>query len=169
MGTATEPALRAYYEDVLTTLRRVIRELRGLRGPATRSSDVLQDLCVRVLPQLQRREPSVALVPLAATAARRLLIDAARKRQRRGERLLPPDRLDAATTALREAGGVEVAELHEYLESLEETAAQVVDLRLFAGLSRTDIARAIPAPESYVRAILARARADLLALARPQS
>lgn len=168
MATVADSALRSYYERVLDQLRRVVQELRGLRDGSMRTSDVVQDLCLRLLPQLRRREGPAELVPLAATAARRLLIDAARKRQRRNERLLPPDVLQDASRALCDATGVGLADLHEYLESLGERAARVVDLRLFAGLSRAEIARAAGESEHFVRETLRAAALHLERLTRTE-
>lgn len=126
-----------------------------------RTSDVVQDLCLRLLPQLERRESPAELVPLAATAARRLLIDAYRKRRRRDEKLLPLEILCEATRALQHATGIGLADLHEYLESLDERSMRVVDLRLFAGLSRAEISRTSGETEHFVRETLKTARADL--------
>lgn len=161
MSMATDGALRSYYERVLQELTRVVRELRGMRDRSMRTSDVVQDLCLRLLPQLEGRQEPADLVPLAATAARRLLIDAHRKRQRRDEKLLPMEVLCDASRALRDAAGIELVELHEYLESLGERSARVVDLRLFAGLSRAEIARASGETQHFVRETLKTARADL--------
>lgn len=158
--------LSRYYAAVLTMLRRVVDDLRRPPGAAARTSDIVQETFLRLVPQLADGERPEDLIPLAATVARRFLIDAAR---RRSPHLVPQEVLDGALRTLGETTGVEALDLEEYLEALEPAARRVVELRLFAGLSLAEIEQASGATEYFVKTTLKAAWRDLARRQRSRS
>lgn len=154
--------LRAYSEAVLREVYRIAREEKRSRSTVERTSDLAHDVFLRIEPYLRRREPVEALVPLAATIARRLLIDYWKKGR---PQLVPHEFFESAARDWEDAG-IRPGELEEYLETLDEDQRRVIDLRLLAGYSQRDIAHALDASEYFVAKTLKSAEARLRTLAR---
>ena len=92
-------------------------------------------------------ESRAHFLAVAATAMRSVLVDHARRRlaDKRGGGLRPAS-IDAAAGVGTEDDGSAMLSLHEALERLsqqDEQAAKVAELRLFAGMEHTEVARAL--------------------------
>ena len=149
--------LRDYSEAVLRALYRVAREEKRGRSAAVRTSDLVQDIFLRIEPKWRDGDPLEALVPLAATVARHLLIDY----WRRGRpQLVAAEQFEDATRACRRFG-IDPLDLQEYVETLAERDRRVLDLRVFAGYSQEEIAAALGETVYFVAGALRRAETRL--------
>ncbi len=160
MTSLGDDSLRSYYETVLAMLERVAREQRGRKNPSIRTSDVVQEIYLRLAPQLRRRESVESLVPLAATVARHWLIDRARKHVTPH---LPHELLEGAARSLRR-DGIEPLDLEIFLDSLPDRGRAVVDLRIFAGLDQKEIIHITGETEYFVKTTLKQAKRELVRL-----
>ncbi len=141
-------------------LEQVAREQRGRKNPSIRTSDVVQEIYLRLEPQLRRKETVESLVPLAATVARHWLIDRARKHQIPH---LPHELLEGAARSLQREG-IEALDLESFLETLPERGRAVVDLRIFAGLDHKEIEQVTGETEYFVKTTLKNAKRELIRL-----
>lgn len=160
-ATAHDP-IETYYESVLAMLRRVAAELCNDAGRA-RQSDVVQEVFLRLQPQLDRREAPESMVALASTIARRWLIDSTRKLH---SELVDPVVLEAAREGVTRFLGVDLLDWNDYLDTLEPRERHVIDLRLFAGLSVEESAHCSNETVYFVRETLSSARRALERLQR---
>jgi len=157
--------LREYSEAVLRELYRVAREEKRGRHDAIRTSDLVQDIFLRIEPKWRDGDPLEALVPLAATVARHLLIDY----WRRGKpQLVPPEHFEDATRACR-TFGIDPIDFQDYVAELDERDRRVLDLRVFAGYSQEEIATALDETVYFVSGSLRRAESRLRVLENDDS
>jgi RNA polymerase sigma factor (sigma-70 family) len=162
MPPTDETGTQRYFEAVLTMLQKVARGTRRQRPPAMRTSDVVQEVFVRLETKVGRGESVESLVPFAATVARHLLIDWHRKHR---AELVPADVLEGAVRTLRDTG-IEPLDLEAMLTGLEPNAAAVVELRIFAGLVVREIVTVTGETEHFVRQTLKAANQSLARLAK---
>ena len=154
----SESAGEALLPLIYAELRRISsRQLRGSGGAAMmQTTELINEAWLRMSSQQIRSWQSRAhFFALAATMARRVLVDHARRQlaQRRDRRLQMP--LDQAPPA--ESGNrvdLEILALHQALEHLAEVdqrQARVVELRYFGGLTIEESAVVLDISEATVK------------------
>lgn len=138
-------------------LRRIARGVRH-RGGATRTLDttgLVHEAYLRLVDAAEVPwEDRARFLALAATAMRRIVIDAARRRRaakRGGERVRVD--LEAVQLSAGESSEALLAldDALERLAALNPRLAEVVECRFFAGMSETEIAAAFGVTERTVR------------------
>lgn len=157
--------MQAYAEAVLCELYRIVREEKRPGDDAVRTSDLVQDVFLRIEPAWRRGEDLESLIPLAATVARRLLIDYWRRRK---PQLLPGEVFEKATLACQDLG-IEPLDFEAYMAELGERQRSVLDLRLFAGYSRDQIAAALSESAYFINQTLKEAESRLETLRQARS
>lgn len=150
-------ASETLFEAVYPELRRIARQylLRESRGDFVQTTELANETYLRIVGERQAHWHSRAhFFALFATHLRRALVDHARRRRRlkRGAGSIPVA-LDALQLAV-DAPSVDLLALHQALDQLATitpTAAQVVDLRFFAGLTLDETAEALKLGRSTVK------------------
>jgi RNA polymerase sigma factor (TIGR02999 family) len=157
-GSGDEKALSRLMPVLYPELRRIARHHLARRGPgdSLESAAVVNEAYLKLIRAGGIRcENRIHFLALCSQIIRRILVDHARNRgyaKRGGDAVCVP--LDEALLGVQ-AGGVEVLELNEALESLagfDPRKARVVELRYFGGLSTEETAEAIGvSPETVKR------------------
>jgi RNA polymerase sigma-70 factor, ECF subfamily len=137
------PALRAL----------AVRALRDERAATLRPTALIHEIYLRLV-QLTRCEwqGRPHLLAMATRVARQALVDEARRRNRSKRAAGTPvtvtlERLEAPAA---DRDILEVDDLLRELEAIDETAAQVVELRVFGGLSVSECAEELGTSASTV-------------------
>jgi RNA polymerase sigma factor (TIGR02999 family) len=143
-SSAARRALDDLVAESYPELRAVAaRALRDERAATLRPTALVHEIYLR-LAQLTQVEWQGAphLLAMATRVARQALVDEARRRNRSKRDRGPPvtvtlERLDAPAV---DCDILEVDDLLRELEGIDETAARVVELRVFGGLSVSECA-----------------------------
>lgn len=161
-GSAVDELFAQTYED----LRRLARaRLRAAPRVTVLDTIALVNESWLRLSQAGRLRPNdhAHFIRYAARAMRSVIVDHARRRvaeRRGGDRA----RIELTTSIASDdtpAGGSEILDVHEALERLgttEARAAEIVQMKYFAGMSEADIATALGITERTVRRDWTKAR-----------
>ena len=160
---ALEAAFACVYDELKLAARAQLRRNRG----AFETTVLVHEAYLKLVgSQALAPNDRHHLLALSARAMRQVLVDDARARKadKRGG---GQDALTlSAAQGSGEAAAVEVLALDELLtglHSLDERAAQIVELRYFGGYEESEIARLLDISERTVRRDWRKARAFLLA------
>jgi len=139
LSSAARRELDGLVNECYAELRAVaVRALRDERAATIRPTALVHEVYLR-LARLTRIEwqGTPHLLAVAARVARETLVDEARRRGRKkrdgGARV--PVTLEGLDAAALERDVLDVDDLLRELESIDETAARVVELRVFGGLT----------------------------------
>ena len=157
--------------DLLPGMYHDLRQLaawnmaRDFSSKSWQAMDLLHEACLRLLQEENCRWMSRNhLFCAAAKTMRRILIERARRRNRRkhggGWQQVPLQECDNVASTESATGAV----VEEALERLQETApfkAELVKLRFFAGLNSRELARVLKVSEPTIKREWAQARAWL--------
>jgi RNA polymerase sigma factor (TIGR02999 family) len=157
---------KAAYDDLRTLARQRLRDNR--RGTYLDTTALVHESFLRFL-KLGRltTEDRQSFLRYAGQVMRSVIVDYARERlaERRGGGVAPL----TLSTQIGDAdvgGETEILQIHEALTALarhDERMAQIVELRYFAGMSETDIAKLLDVTDRTVRREWAKARVWLAA------
>ncbi len=147
-GNGDETAMGEVMQRMYATLHRMAgARLRRERDCTLSSTELVNEAFLRVfagtdLPRMQNRGH---LVGLAARAMRRVLIDAARRRQAQ-KRPHPADRValtEIASSLGQETTPDQLDQALQALEAIDPRQAMIVELRFFVGLREEEIGTAM--------------------------
>jgi len=156
-------ALDALFAETYADLRRLARaRLRAAPRVTVLDTVALVNESWMRLNQAGRPQDRAHFIRYAARAMRSVIVDYARRRlaeRRGGDRA----RIELTTSIASDAPGgeSEILNVHDALEQLGTTdarAAEVVQMKYFAGMSETDIASALGITERTVRRDWTKAR-----------
>jgi RNA polymerase sigma factor (TIGR02999 family) len=168
-------AAEAFFEESYPVLRKLARaRLRGhVRTPTLDTGSRVQEACLRFAAagRLQLAD-SLHFRRWAARVMRSVIVDIARRRraERRGG---GQARLTLTTDLPMPDTGSEdlIVRVHEALDefaAVDARAAQVVELRYFAGMSEAEVAAVLGVTERTVRRDWEKARLMLAQMMRPE-
>ena len=154
LSSAARHELDGLVRECYGELRAVaVRALRDERAATIRPTALVHEVYLR-LAQLSRIEWQGAshLLAVAARVAREALVDDARRRgrQKRDAGARVTVTLEGLEEVARERDILDVDDLLRELESIDETAARVVELRVFGGLTVEECAAELETSASTV-------------------
>lgn len=144
---AAEQLFSVIYPELRRLARALMRHERA--GHTLQPTELVHDAFVRLVDQTAMQlTDRVHFLAVAARAMRQILVDHARRRgaQKRGGAGWERVTFDDDVAPCPAAGALEVLALDQALEALtrhDARAAQVVEMKVFAGLTSVEIAEAI--------------------------
>ena len=170
MGSGDDVAMARLVPLIYEELRRIARSyLRREREDHTlQPTALVNEVYLKLMQQHQANWQNRGhFYCIAARMMRRILVDSSRHRRRKkrgsGEAMVDVAEIEIAAPAPM-ASAVDVVALHEAMERLaliDERAVQIVELRVFAGLSHAEIAEVLGISAPTVKRSWATARAWL--------
>jgi RNA polymerase sigma factor (TIGR02999 family) len=148
---ALEELVPRVYDQLRSLARTYLARERG--GHTLQPTEVVHEALVRLLGSEVRPSDRQHFFALAARTMRRVLVDHARHYQA-GRRFSPEDRVTLEDALSEEPSrGIDVIALHHALDDLAEVSprgAEVVELMVFGGLTRHEVAEVLAVGSSTV-------------------